>query len=114
MATLDRIARVTGTIKDTVQSLSPEIYKTVLNMLYIRVVITAIIVSWGLYTTWQYNNTRDPVKQEQIKYTNFIWTGAGKTGIFMTLFWIWLLTLLAVSAYPLLLRMVPFFTVLRK
>lgn len=92
-----------------VQEYQPEIWNVLYNMLYVRMVITVLLVGWGAWISWQYNRTVDPVKQEQIKYTNFIWAGSGKTGVFMSLFWIWILTIIAVSAYPLIAKLVPDF-----
>lgn len=98
------LARISSDVLEKIQSYSPEIWSTLKNLLYIRLVFTVLIVCWGAVVSWKYNHTRDPVKQEQIKYTNFIWAGSGKSGIFMTLFWIWVLTILGLSAYPLLVK----------
>lgn len=86
-----------------------DIWQVLFNLLYVRVALTVVLIAWGAYISWTYNKTTDPVKQEKIKYTNFLWAGSGKTGIFMTIFWIWFLTILAVSAYPLLQKLIPWF-----
>ena len=86
-----------------------EIWATLFNLLYVRIALTAVLVAWGVFISLQYTRTDDPVKQEKLKYLNFIWTGSGKMGIFMTLFWIWVITIVAVSAYPVLKRALPGF-----
>ena len=85
------------------------VWKTLYNLLYVRLVLTAILVAWGTYISWRYNTTNDPVLQEKLKYMNFVWNGTGRTGIFMTVFWIWVLTLAAVAAYPIIYQIFPEF-----
>ena len=104
---MDRVRPAFARAYSTLTELSPQVWGVLKNLLYVRALFTVLIVGWALYISVQYNRTRDPIRQEQIKYTNYVWAGAGKAGVFMTLFWIWIVTILAVSAYPLVARLVP-------
>lgn len=77
--------------------------KVMLNLLALRVIISLLLLGWGIGISIAYSRTSDPSRHDKLNFMNRVWIG-DKGGVLVWLGMLWAFTLLALAFLPVISR----------